>query len=119
VAHAIGSNVTCSYWLTSMLELRRPVLASWSNDVTGSDADNVVPLRRAWAMVIDPQHEGHAIEALRKLRQAKGLVDHISEEIGDDGGKRERLIRDALTSIGVHFIGPSRGCEADPAPTGI
>ena len=30
VAHAIGSNVTCSYWLTSMLELRRPVLASWS-----------------------------------------------------------------------------------------
>jgi hypothetical protein len=33
--------------LTSMLELRRPVLASSANDVCGSDADNVVPLRTA------------------------------------------------------------------------
>jgi integrase len=29
LAHAIGRNVTRSYLRTSMLELRRPVLASW------------------------------------------------------------------------------------------
>jgi integrase len=47
LAHTIGSNVTRAYLRTSMLELRRPVLASWANYVTGSDASNVVPLRRA------------------------------------------------------------------------
>jgi hypothetical protein len=30
LAHAIGSNVTRSYLRTSMLERRRPVLASWA-----------------------------------------------------------------------------------------
>ena len=47
LAHAIGSNVTRSYLRTSMLELRRPVLASWTAFVTGEDASNVVALRRA------------------------------------------------------------------------
>ena len=46
LAHAIGSNVTRSYLRTSMLELRRPVLASWAAFVTG-EASNVVPLKRA------------------------------------------------------------------------
>ena len=44
-------------------------------------------------MVIDSQHEATLIEALRKLGEAKSLVDHISREIGDLGGKRERLIQ--------------------------
>jgi hypothetical protein len=39
LAHAIGSNVTRSYLRTSMLELRRPVLAAWAAYVTGSGAD--------------------------------------------------------------------------------
>jgi integrase len=47
LAHAIGSNVTRSYLRTSMLELRRPVLASWASFVTGEADSNVVPLRRA------------------------------------------------------------------------
>jgi hypothetical protein len=35
LAHAIGSNVTRSYLRTSMLKLRRPVLASWASFVCG------------------------------------------------------------------------------------
>ena len=35
LAHAIGSNVTRSYLRTSMLKLRRPVLASWASFVGG------------------------------------------------------------------------------------
>ena len=50
-------------------------------------------------MVIDPQHEDTLIEALRHLWEAKSLVDQISREIGDDGGKRERLIQDELKSM--------------------
>jgi hypothetical protein len=46
LAHAIGSNVTRSYLRTSMLERRRPVLASWAAFVTGEADSNVVPLRR-------------------------------------------------------------------------
>ena len=48
-AHAIGSNVTRSYLRTSMLELRRPVLASWASFVCGETGDNVVELRKAGA----------------------------------------------------------------------
>ena len=46
LAHAIGSNVTRSCLRTTMLERRRPIMAAWANFVCGSDADNVVPLRR-------------------------------------------------------------------------
>jgi integrase len=49
LAHAIGSNVTRSYLRTSMLERRRPVLASWASFVCGETGDNVVKLRRAGA----------------------------------------------------------------------
>jgi hypothetical protein len=34
---------------TSMLELRRPILASWASFVCGETGDNVVELRRAGA----------------------------------------------------------------------
>jgi hypothetical protein len=49
-------------------------------------------------VIIDPHHEDTLIEALRHLGEAKGLVDQIRREIGEDGRKRERP-RDALTSI--------------------
>ena len=49
LAHAIGSNVTRSYLRTTMLERRRPIMAARANFVCGSDADNVVPLRRGAA----------------------------------------------------------------------
>ena len=47
LAQTIGSYVTRAYLRTSMLELRRPVLASWAAFVTGEADSNVVPLRRA------------------------------------------------------------------------
>ena len=50
-------------------------------------------------MVIDPQHEVTLIEALRHLTEAKSLIYQISDEIGEDGGKRERLTQGALTSM--------------------
>jgi hypothetical protein len=49
LAHAIGSNVTRSYLRTSMLERRRPVLASWASFVCDETGDNVIELRRAGA----------------------------------------------------------------------
>ena len=49
LAHAIGSNVTRSDLRTSMLELRRPVIAAWASFVCGETGDNVVELRRAGA----------------------------------------------------------------------
>jgi hypothetical protein len=49
LAHATGSNVTRSDPRTSMLELRRPVIASWASFVCGETGDNVVELRRAGA----------------------------------------------------------------------
>jgi hypothetical protein len=36
-----------AYQRSSMLERRCPVLAAWSDYVTGKTADNVVPLRAA------------------------------------------------------------------------
>ena len=47
LAHAIGSNLNRSYLRTSMLELRRPVLATWASFVCGETGDNVIELRRA------------------------------------------------------------------------
>jgi hypothetical protein len=51
-------------------------------------------------VVIDEGHEGALIEALRHLGKAKSLIDQISRDIGEEGGKREPLI-DALTKIAV------------------
>lgn len=48
-------------------------------------------------MVIDEQHEATLVEALRLLGEAKGLVDRLGREIGEDGGKRPVL--DALTGM--------------------
>ena len=62
-------------------------------------------------MVIDPQHEVTLIEALRHLGEAKLLIDQISDEIGEDGGKREHLIRDALTSVGVRISSARKQSE--------
>jgi integrase len=49
LAHAIGGNVTRSLLRTSMLELRRPVIASWASFVCGETGDNVIELRRTGA----------------------------------------------------------------------
>jgi integrase len=51
LAHATGNAVTRAYLRTSMLECRRPVLASWAACVCGSE-HNVMPFRplpRAYA----------------------------------------------------------------------
>jgi hypothetical protein len=47
LAHAIGSNVTRSDLRTSMLELRRPVIAAWASFVCGKTSANVVPFKAA------------------------------------------------------------------------
>jgi hypothetical protein len=49
LAPAIGSNLTRSNLRTSMLELRRPVIAAWASFVCSETGDNVVELRRAGA----------------------------------------------------------------------
>ena len=52
------------------------------------------------------------IEALRKLGEAKSLVDQISREIGEDGGgKRERLVQDALTGMAKRISSTRREGE--------
>jgi integrase len=46
LAHTVGSAVVQAYQRSSMLERRRPVLASWAQFVCGTDADNdVVPMK--------------------------------------------------------------------------
>ncbi len=70
LAHAISSNVTRSYLRTSMLERRRPVLASWAAFCCGKTGDNVVDLRRAGR---DPSREfSEDMEAPRRGRSARG-----------------------------------------------
>lgn len=49
LAHSVGSAVTAAYLRTSMLERRRPVLASWAEYVSGTDRSNVIQMRRAGA----------------------------------------------------------------------
>jgi hypothetical protein len=49
LAHVTGNAVVQAYQRSSMLERRRPLMQAWAEFVTGSDADNVVPLRRAGA----------------------------------------------------------------------
>jgi hypothetical protein len=69
-------------------------------------------------VVIDESHEAMLIEALHKLREAKSLIDQISESLSDDGGKRERLIRE-LTSIACAFRRPaSRARSSSDADRG-
>jgi hypothetical protein len=48
LAHAIGSNVTRSYLRTSILELRRPVIAWWRH-LSAARRRHMVELRRAGA----------------------------------------------------------------------
>ena len=47
LSHRIGNAVSRAYARSDMLERRRPIMTAWANYVTGSDADNVVPLKRA------------------------------------------------------------------------
>ena len=49
LAHQVGNAVVQAYQRSSMLERRRPIMSAWSAFVTGTDADNVVPLRRGAA----------------------------------------------------------------------
>jgi integrase len=49
LAHQVGNAVVQAYQRSSMLERRRPIMSAWSAFVTGSDADNVVPLNRGVA----------------------------------------------------------------------
>ena len=50
-------------------------------------------------MVIGEHHERALIEALRKLSEAKSLIDQIGREIGEDGGKRVAPLIKALTGM--------------------
>jgi hypothetical protein len=52
-------------------------------------------------VVIDESHEAALIEALRKLREAKSLIDMIIRDVGDEDGKRAAPLIDALTGIAV------------------
>ena len=47
LAHQVGNAVVQAYQRSSMLERRRPVLAAWSDYVTGETDSSVVPLRAA------------------------------------------------------------------------
>ena len=49
LALSVSNPAVPAYRRSSMLERRRPVLAAWSSFVTGSNADNVVELRRSGA----------------------------------------------------------------------
>jgi integrase len=49
LGHQVGDAVVQAYQRSSMLERRRPVLASWASFVTGSAAGNVIELRRTGA----------------------------------------------------------------------
>jgi integrase len=49
LAHSVGNAVTAAYLRSSMLERRRPVLADWSDFVTGETDANVVSIKRGVA----------------------------------------------------------------------
>jgi integrase len=49
LAHAIGSNVTRSYLRTSMLELRRPIMAKWAKFLSGEPSADVIDIKRGAA----------------------------------------------------------------------
>ncbi len=49
LSHRIGSKVSRAYNRTKMTERRRPVMSAWAAFVCGSDASNVIELRRAGA----------------------------------------------------------------------
>jgi hypothetical protein len=55
-------------------------------------------------MVIDPQHEATLTEALRLLRDAKSLVDQISDETHERSGRPRRAEKHGE----AHFVGPQR-----------
>ena len=47
LAHAAGNQIVVAYQRSNLLEQRRPVMESWGRYVTGADASNVIPIRRA------------------------------------------------------------------------
>jgi integrase len=47
LAHAAGDQKVVAYQRSNLLELRRPVMESWSRYVTGKTSDNVVPFKAA------------------------------------------------------------------------
>ncbi len=49
LSHQIGGAVSRSYNRTIMTERRQPVMAAWAEYVCGSDASNVVPMKRGVA----------------------------------------------------------------------
>jgi integrase len=49
LGHQVGNAVVQAYQRSSMLERRRPIMSAWSAFVTGSDAENVVPIKRGAA----------------------------------------------------------------------
>ena len=49
LGHQVGNAVVQAYQRSSMLERRRPVLAAWSDYVTGKTDGNVVPIKRGAA----------------------------------------------------------------------
>ena len=49
LAHQVGNAVVQAYQRSSILQRRRPIMSAWADFVTGSDADNVVPIKRGAA----------------------------------------------------------------------
>ena len=47
LAPTIGNAVVQGYQRSSMIERRRPIMIAWANYICGSDAGNVIELRRA------------------------------------------------------------------------
>ena len=62
-------------------------------------------------MVIDPQQESDLIDAMNHLRQAKSLVDQVSQEIGEGGGKGERQTQKTLTAMATRISSARRELE--------
>ena len=49
LSHRIGSAVSRAYNRTTMTERRRPIISAWAQFLSGTDADNVIELRRTGA----------------------------------------------------------------------
>jgi hypothetical protein len=46
LSHAVGNQASQAYNRTTLLERRRPIMSAWAQFLSGTDADNVVPIRR-------------------------------------------------------------------------
>jgi hypothetical protein len=47
LSHKVGSATSQAYNRANLLNLRRPIMERWAKFLSGEDASNVVPLRRA------------------------------------------------------------------------